>query len=487
MAPRGVVLIGWGDGAQFANLVAMDPRVKALARLTSPMDRPRARRSPIGVKIGPTLLQGDCGVSEVDLARLIMPKPLLILHYSDQVYRPFAESFLSTDVADSVGAMYAAHGQTQQFTVISLKGKDPWRGRVRDWLVEKQVISDSRGLAPVSDPGDERVAALPTEFIMDIANRNRAALVQGGCLQYGAGEGLQLTSTDVRGFNEPIRAKLRADLRLPAQTNRLAWSIDTLGVTPSFTLLSYRGMDAGQVVSGIAAVPRTQMADYPVVISYNGNDGALPLLDRADRTQPQEYLNSYAAVLAENGFVVVIPHVSSWFPELGLSILGMRGQRGFTAWSQLIASYRDGLTFALANLPVDSTLVTGYGISFGGEAALVHAAVDPRISRVLFSNPISQPAVAYASADAGLLATWQNMICHYETALRTTLIAPREFIWENGIGDANGQSDDPLAMVRTTSDLYDVLGYSGRFNFIRHGGGHATRPSGQLLELLVRH
>lgn len=268
----------------------------------------------------------------------------------------------------------------------------------------------------------------------------------------------------------------------------MSWRIDTLGTAPAFTVISYRGVEGDRIVTGLALVPRTRLARYPMIISYNGNDGALPLIDRADRTYPQEYLNAYASVLAENGFVVLIPYTASWYPDGATSMSIMRGGTQYDGWARMLENYRDGLSFARRSLPVDSALVSGYGISFGGEAALMHAALDARITRVVYSNPISRPSTVFASGDAALLATWQNAICNYETAIRERLIAPRAMIWENGIRDANGQSPDPLETVRAVQAVYQALGAGDRFQFVRHGGGHVTKPNDSALlnALLLR-
>lgn len=484
-APRGIVLVGWGDGAQIANLVAADRRISALVRLAGPVDRPRARRSASGIKMGPAILAGDCGVSEVDLARAVVPKPMLIMHYSDRVYRPFADAFVSAAVADSIGALYAAHGQQAAFTSITLKGNDPWQGRLSQWLADERVGTGLTNVAEIGGASDARVGVLPTQAILGAIFTNEGALVRGGCTQLGAGR-RAVQEGDAQRARDPLSTLLRTQVHVGTALSRVSWSVDTLGATPAFTVLAYRGSDAGQVVSGIAAVPRTQLAHYPLIVSYNGNDGAASLLDRTDRRYPFEYLNAYGAVLAENGFVVVIPYVANWFPDGATSLLTMRTGEPFAAWSVLLTNYRDGLSFALSQLPIDSTLVTGYGISYGGEAALMHAALDNRVSRVLYSNPISTPAAVFSTPDAAGLTTWQNTICHFETALRTRFIAPRELIWENGVGDANGQAQDPMEEVRAVSAFYESLGAGDRFSFVRHGGGHATRPTGQLLNLLLR-
>ena len=50
------------------------------------------------------------------------------------------------------------------------------------------------------------------------------------------------------------------------------------------------------------------------------------------------------------------------------------------------------------------------------------------------------------------------------------------FVRENGLRDANGYESAPLESVRAIQQTYESLKVGERFEFVRHTGGHETRP-----------
>lgn len=482
LTPNGVVAGGWSDAATFASLLGPDPRVRAVMRLAPPIDRPTLRRSALGVRTGPAILADDCGLSDVALARLAAPKPLLITWSTGVADSLSGQPPAAPGVADSIAAIYASLGAPNAFRSAPRAPRDEWRGSMHAWLATQGVPAGRRVAGTTAAPRRSPVAPLPVRRIIDQTFTNNRIAVGPGCTQRSVRVGRASRERHDAAVDS-LRLELRTRLGVRAGVTRKRWRIDTVGVSPAFVVIAYAEAERADGPRGFAAIPRSGTERSPLVVSYNGDDGTIPLLDRRHRA-PTEYLNAAGAVLAERGYVVLIPSVASWFPDGGGAVLEARTGDALAAWSRIMSDYVDGLSFALDRLPVDSASVIGYGISFGGEALLLHAAVDLRIRQVLYNNPTSRPAAFFAHPDAAVLATWQNAICEYETAIRTSLVAPRPFLWENGLFDTNALDEDPLDAVAEVRAVYESLAAADRFFFIRHGGGHATRLNASLLDLL---
>lgn len=482
-SPQGVILGGWGDASLIASLLAPDPRVLALLRLAPPLDRPSLRRSALGVRHGPAIFADDCGLSEVALAHFFAPRPLLIAWVSPtDSAGGFEQPPPSVAVADSIAAHYSSLGAADRFRYSPLGTRVAWKGSTHAWLAQQRVVASVRRVGATAPPRLAPVGPYPARRIIDLAFTNNQAAVGDGCSQ----RALDPTKGSITEYSRrtaALREELRNRLRLNARREPTRWRIDTLGFAPSFVVISYRHTGDANGARGIAAIPRTGSEKAPLVISYNSYDGTIPFLDRRHRAA-REYLNSAGAVLAERGYVVLIPSVAPWFPDGGGAVLEARSDDALAAWAHMMAHFVDGLTFALRVLRIDPASTTSYGISFGGEAALLHAAVDVRVRRVLYNNPTSRPNVVYSNPDAAVLATWGTAICEYESALRGPLIAPRSLIWENGLFDINGTDEDLPRAVSEVRDVYSALGAADRFFFLRHGGGHSTRLNASLLDLL---
>ena len=482
LTPNGVVAGGWSDAATFASLLGPDPRVRAVMRLAPPIDRPTLRRSALGVQSGPSILADDCGLSDVGLARALAPKPLLVAWIGDTSSTDTAQAIPSPAVAESIATAYARVGARPRFRQAKLGPRDEWRGMMHSWLASQGLAPDARRAGATAAPRIAPVAPFPSRRTLDMTFTNNRIAVGLGCTQRNVSTS-RISRDQYDAEVASLGLELRRRLGLGSRSSPVRWRIDTLGVAPAFVVIAYQDADEPNGARGLVALPRNGAERAPLVVSYNGDDGAIPLLDRRFRG-PIEYLNAAGAILAERGYVVLIPAVALWFPDAGGAVLEARTGDPLAAWSEVIHQYVGGLSFALGELPVDSSSVIGYGISFGGEALLLHAAVDPRVRRVLYNNPTSRPALFFAHPDAAVLSTWQNSICEYETAIRTTLIAPRPFLWENGLFDTNAKDGDALEAVAEVRAVYEALGVADRFFFIRHGGGHATRLNASLLDLL---
>jgi dipeptidyl aminopeptidase/acylaminoacyl peptidase len=125
---------------------------------------------------------------------------------------------------------------------------------------------------------------------------------------------------------------------------------------------------------------------------------------------------------------------------------------------------------------IDSARVGIWGISYGGVAALYTAALDTRFSSVVFSDPVVTADVLFGTQTSSSLAAWWPEICQTIDAVQAYLIAPRRFVRENGMRDANGYERKPLESVDRIRNVYDSLGVGSRFTLVRHGGAHETRP-----------
>jgi hypothetical protein len=109
------------------------------------------------------------------------------------------------------------------------------------------------------------------------------------------------------------------------------------------------------------------------------------------------------------------------------------------------------------------------------------------VSALVYSNPVFTPKLYFENENAGGLATWYTAACGSLEGTILTGVRPRPLIWENGASDNNGPESAPLEFVERVRRSYQDLGASATtFEFIRHGGGHATRPDEVLTTAIFR-
>jgi dienelactone hydrolase len=476
-------VIGWSEGAQLgAVAAAMDSRISAVVRLEAPLDRGALRRSVAGVLGGALFSHADCALGDPELAALIAPRPLLYAFSTkDQSVSRFA-AYASPRVVSIIRDLYVGLNLPTQFSVQS---DSDWTAadmrRVRVWLDRAIAFRPPETPAPAVAPRRPTNETYHSAFI-------DSTLVQR--MQYIASLGPCVAPTvrprfeSVAAFEssvEPLRRELETNLRVTDFKGTAKTQVtrrDTVLKLAKYTLefVEVRSERTRLPVMGLLATPIASVAQsLPVVIGTNGNDGlAAPFgLGGAERVP---YLNAYADYLASRGTIVFVPFLPHAFPEVAAAELAARDRDGPTSFGLVVSLYMAAVDFSLTLPQVDSSRIAISGISYAGYAALFTAALDRRISTVVFSNPVTTASVLFSDKDGSGLAAWFGEICSMIDPALTYLIAPRRMIRENGSRDDNGYERYSLESVDQVRQVYRKLGIESQFEFYRHSGGHELLP-----------
>jgi dienelactone hydrolase len=478
-----VGVIGWGEGAQIAMLVAaLNGGVKAVVRLEAPLDRRPLRSTVLGVLGESAFTHLDCSLGDVEMAALIA-RPLLYAYSSrDSSVARFA-AFISPSVESQIRAMYASLENKPMFAV---QADSSWSiGKnmrsVRTWL-DAALAFDSRDVPtrviPPRRPPNERYH---NAFIDSTQLQRREFIASlGAC---GSSPEFEPDFRSIDQYNasvEPLRRRLAQALRVALPVTSPTFRIvrrDTVLQQAKY-LLEYVELASSRTnipVSGLLATPTVGAPrGLPAVISLDGNDGLAGPFGLKGR-EGTRYLNAYADELASSGNVVFVPYSPSSFPEIAATELRARNPDGPTSWSYVIPVYQAAVDFALSLPSVDSTRIGMWGISYAAFPALFTTALDLRVSTLLFSNPVLTYDLLFQSPDGAGLSAWFGEICSVLDTTLTYLIAPRRLVRENGARDANGYERFPLESIENIRQVYVKLGVPAQFQFARHQGGHETQ------------
>lgn len=478
-----VAAIGWEEGADIAAATAaLDPRIKALVRLMPPLDRRRWRATAEGVQANPAFVQIDCTFAEPELAAMIAPRPILHDWTPRDPTFGRARFYVDTTVVDLGRSYYDALHQGGGMTLRPQMALGPARSaRIGGWLNE--VFGRPRSQALLSGatppvPGDTKaIVSWQDTSLVSVA----AAVGQtGSCPRPLLDLPATTNELEYLAAAAPWRDYLARRLGVPRPEGGPPLRIiirDTLERSPEFILewVVTTPTSMGLPLAGLLATPVGVGAPYPALLTFDGDFsagepfGLLP----GGRTN---YLKSYARAAARRGIVVFAPSIPAWFSEAGHSILEARDPQGPTMWGTVLTQVRAATDLLLARTDVDSTRLTLQGISWAGTIALYGAALDTRISTLVYSNPVNTVDSMMVDPTGAQLATWYAPLCGNFNQSQLALIAPRRFIWENGATDNNGFEGSPLEVPRAIERVYDDLGLAGRFHFLRHGGGHEEQP-----------
>jgi len=480
-----LAVVGWAEGAQLAALTAaVDNRFSAIVQLSPPLDRSALRATVGGVLGGANFTHVDCALGDLETAALIAPRPLLYAYSTkDESVSRFAR-FLSVSVSASIRSLYAGLGRPTNF---GLQADTDWSSensaRVRDWVdaalgfVPREV---PKAIA-LRQPESEQDYQSGAEWIETAeSDRQAYAASLGTCIPIT----LNPDITSVRAFETsvvPFRSRVRIELGLPpapASSRFVVLQRKRLPKQEGYTLEFVRIRSTGTrlPISGLLAIPDANANhDSPAVVSVDGNVGlgrpfGLP------NGEDYPYLNKYADVLAKNGTVVFVPYYPTEFPEIAAAELQAKTGGKQTSYSLMIPFVSSAMDFVLSLPQVNQASVGIWGISYGGTLALYTAAVDERFSFLVYSNPVVSADVLFEQRDSAILAAWWPEICSTLDAVQAYLIAPRRFVRENGLRDANGYERSPLESVKRIREVFESLGLESQFEFVRHNGGHETRP-----------
>jgi dienelactone hydrolase len=477
-----LVAMGWEEGAEFAAITAaFDPRISALVRLMPPRDLRRWRASAAGVAANPGSMQLDCAYGDREMAAMLAPRPILYdWSPKDPTFRR-SRFYVDTTVIDRARDFYAASGRGGG---ITLQGSEAPAGaramRIVSWLDQRFGRPSARTIAtgtppPLpADPG--RILAWNDSVVTSLGFAiGRMGTCHAPELPVPSMRNTVTFATDAARW----RAAIATELRIPAP-GRVAPRIlvrDTIEQNPEFTLewVVTNATVTGLPLMGLLATPTQGVEDHPALLTFDGNFFAGEPFGLPPRGTTR-YLKSYARKAAQRGVVVFAPTIPAWFMEAGESILSVRDPQGPTMWGTVLGQVRAATDLLLARPDVDSSRMTLQGISGAGVVALYGAALDLRVTTLIYSNPINTGDSMFVDPVGSLLSTWYSPICGTFNLAQQYLIAPRRFIWENGIDDANGYERSPQEAARAVASVYERLGISERFTLLRHGGGHEEQP-----------
>ena len=476
--------VGWGEGAELATITAaVDKRVGAVVRLGAPVDRRALRSTQLGVLEDANFMHFDCTLGDFELAALIAPRPLLYAYSTKDESVSRIRSFISGEVSASIRSLYSATGYSNNF---ALQADIDWgtanSARVRSWLDAALRFS------PREVP---RAIVVRQPQVEEDYNLNWIDTTKSDRQNYVASLGTCVPrvphpkTTSVAEFERslvPFRRTVSAALGLDPEEGR-----PDLVVTRRTSLRRQRGYELQFVeikssrtpipLIGLLAIPDSlQDHQAPGVVSVDGNFGlgrpfGLPL------PEEQPYLNSYADALAKEGTVVFVPYYPTDFPEIAAAELRARAP-GKTSYGLMIPLFLAAIDFVESLKQVDTRRIGVWGISYAGTLGLYTAALDKRVTAVVYSNPVVSVDVLFGNRDSALLSAWWPEVCSTIDMVQAYLIAPRRFVRENGLRDANGYERTPLESVKRIREIFESLNLESQFDFVRHDGGHETRPSG---------
>lgn len=478
-----LAIIGWGEGAELATLTAaVDNRIKAVVQLSAPLDRKALRASVDGVIRDAQYTHLDCALGDLEMAALIAPRPMLYAYSTkDESVSRFGQ-FISLSVVAAMRDLYSRIGAQKN---LSLHADTSWSRRdirrVHFWLDSALRFGSRQVPETLVSPTGQTEKRYQSEWI-DSTNsqREQYAASLGTCIPSAPRPDFTSVSTfetSVEAFRLTVANKLRLD-PAPVKTSFVLLQRIELMKRPGYSLefVQIRSNRTGIPIRGLLAIPDYRSnGGSPAIVSADGNTVVgTPFGLFGKESRP--YLNAYADAQASTGKVVFVPNYPLEFLEIAAMDANARTGGRKTSYSYMIPFMEAAIDFVLSLPEVDSTRVGIWGISYAGTLALYTGAMDTRISSVVYSNPVVTTDILFGHRDSAGLAAWYPEICSTIDAVQAYLIAPRRFVRENGLRDANGYERGPLESIARVRNVYESLGLSSQFEFVQHNGGHETRP-----------
>lgn len=461
-------VVGWNEGAYIGSIVAgLDPRIRGVVRLEAPFNR-RGYKNADGMLRDAAFMHTECNLGDVAQAAMLGGKPLLYAAAVDDANEVNRKNFRSSAIVDSVRALYAALGKSANLSIqIGTQKSDSVRRSVSTWLagIANLPIRTSPPFKVITPKKLKFEEALTVERINEVGTYLGEL---GSCASVlpavaTAPDDPALVSRLVAGGLQ-IAPRSGAGARI-----LLRQSID-----------SSRGYRLSRIEYGVAGGRRwraliaepLETGEHPVVVSFNGIDDLADLFAVGPRPS-SPYMNGYADVLAKRGFIVIVPIIPYWVPNSLAPISSARSLGRSTIWSVIAQVYRGAIDATIPLVGVDTTRIAAYGISFGGVAAGIVTAIDPRIKSLVYTNIPVDYRSQFDKGSGAFGTTWMANACGTADA-SLLAIAPRPMIWESG--------EDPLMLnenmevVTRLRDRYRRLGRDEQFTFLRHSFGHTTFP-----------
>jgi dienelactone hydrolase len=238
---------------------------------------------------------------------------------------------------------------------------------------------------------------------------------------------------------------------------------------------------------GIVLLPKGMKPDEkrPVVVCQHGLEGK-----PTDTTNPKErtkYYNSFAAQLADRGYIVYAPQ-NPYIGQTHFRQIQRKAQPLKEALFSFIVRQHQRTIDWLETLPnVDPKRIGFYGLSYGGKTAMRVPAIEKRYCLSICSADFNEWVGKNVSVDLDRSYMWTIEYDMYEFDLGHTfnyaemayLIAPRPFMVERGHDDGVGIDEMVAYEYAKIRYLYaNRLKIPDRTEIEFFAGGHEIRGQG---------
>ena len=221
----------------------------------------------------------------------------------------------------------------------------------------------------------------------------------------------------------------------------------------------------------------------PVIVAQHGGSGVPAVVINEDPATNHAY-KAYAVRLAERGFVVFAPHFPWRTSDRFFRVTERKANAvGMTHFAVMFEQHRRLLDWLTAQPWVDPQRIGFYGLSWGGKAAMRIPAVEQRYALSICSGDFNEWIWKSATTE------WGNSYMYvpeYETlnfnlgmtfghAEMAALIAPRAFMVERGHADGVGIDEWVAFEYARVNRLYSKLKIPERTEIEFFDGGHEIR------------
>ncbi len=246
---------------------------------------------------------------------------------------------------------------------------------------------------------------------------------------------------------------------------------------------------------GIVLLPKgmKEGEKRPVVVCQHGLEGRPT--DTTDPKKKTPYYNSFAAQLADLGYIVYAPQ-NPYIGKTEFRQIQRKGQPLKLALFSFIVRQHQRTIDWLETLPnVDAKKIALYGLSYGGKTAMRVPAIEKRYCLSICSADFNEWIGKNVSVELPVSYMWTNEYDMYEFDMGNTfnyaemafLIAPRPFMVERGHDDGVGTDEMVAYEYAKIRYLYqNRLKIPDRTAIEFFAGGHEIRGKGTF-EFLKTH
>ena len=464
-----VFVAGWKEGAYLAALTAsIDDRVRAVVRLGWPYDTRRYRTTTAGMFRDAGFAHADCRLGDLAQAVLLRGKPLLYTTSSDDAEERIRYPFRNAAIVDSIRAYYTSIGWRNRFAASLRTSSKKTQDSVAAWL--ENLARQSYVPVPIPVP------RIPPSYRFPFTDVDQRANTTGGFLGDIApcSSLLPVVAKSYPGSKQ-IRDTILSTLRVRDTVRGVASLMRRVPLDSSrgylLSLVEY-GQAGHPLWHAVLAEPLHASEPVRAVLSLNGIDNLDDLF--AYGSPPvTPYAHGYADALARRGFVVFVPLLPAWATDAYAALSAAQTGGSSTEWNTLIREFTEAVDVLVKLRTVDTARIAAYGISFGGSAAAIVTAIEPRIKALVYNNIPIDFAPTFNRPAGAFTNIWLADACSVIDAALLA-VAPRPMTWEAG--------EDPLVknegmdVISRMRERYRAFGAEAQFTFSRHTGGHETFP-----------